>query len=347
MADKANQHFVPQFYFRYFSENKKSICVLNRKNGKPINNASIKEQASKKHFYGAKEIENDLSKIEGEFSYILNKVKTSRSFKSLTSMDYQILIQNIALQKSRTMSARKKSKKIQDHMHRLLMEVEINRNNVLTEDEKEKERQSIKDSESDPKEYQLLEMSIAIETALSLLDLHPLLLINKTTRPFIFGDSPAIYTNPQLVNVKLRGVLGSETPGLLVYFPIDSNTSILLVDHHSYKIKGGQKESLFVRNLSDVAKLNKLQLHNASNAVYFSNIQYSQYVVGLWKQEKRRLSNHNIGEINESPDPDYESEDGSTSEILHFYEPQLPLVPKLSFLKYEEISEENYRFNQR
>ncbi|HEX2983013.1 MAG TPA: DUF4238 domain-containing protein, partial [Ignavibacteriales bacterium] len=63
MAERKNQHFVPQFYLRNFSENKKSLCDYNLSNNKYIKNASIKDMASQNYFYGKDEnIEKLLSK---------------------------------------------------------------------------------------------------------------------------------------------------------------------------------------------------------------------------------------------------------------------------------------------
>lgn len=347
MAAKSNQHFVPQFYFRSFSKDGKSICVLSRDTGKLIKTASIKGQASKKNFYGSIQIENALAEIEGEFSYVFNKIKSNKSLKEITQSEYQLIAENLSLQKARTLSARTKSKKIQDHMYRLSEELNINNNRDLSEEEKIKLRKEIKKANPNPENYQILEMSIAIEAARGLLDMYPLILKNKTNRPLVFGDSPVVYINPQLVKVKHQGVLGSRTPGLLVYFPVDSNTAIMLIDIDAYKVKGGLKESLVLKNLSDISSLNKLELHNSSKAVYFSDFKYSDYVKNLWRQEKNRFKNHNTGRVVSGSREDAGKGDGSTTELLHYFQPQLPYIPKLSFLKYDEIAEKDYIYNLR
>lgn len=347
MAEKSNQHFVPQFYFRSFSNNQKSISLLNIKSGDMIENASIKGQASKKNFYGLIEVEDSLSKVESEFSIIFNKIKSHKSIHVLTRKEYQVLLANVALQKSRTMTARRKSKKMQDNIYQLQMEAAINNHDKFTDEEKEEYRGLVKDIEANPKHYQLLEMSIAIETATALIDMHPLLLINNTNRPFIFGDSPVVYTNPQLAKIKSKGVLGTKTPGLIIYFPLDSKIGILIIDHIAYNLKGGIKDTFPIKDLKDISALNRLQLHNASNAIYFSDHKLSDYVQSLWSQEKHRLKDHNRGQIKFGPIEETNNGDGSTSQLLHYYEPQLPFIPKLSFLKYKEISEDDYQFNSR
>jgi len=46
MSKRKNHHFVPQFYFRRFSVDERSICALARSSGKTIPTASIKAQAT-------------------------------------------------------------------------------------------------------------------------------------------------------------------------------------------------------------------------------------------------------------------------------------------------------------
>ena len=52
MSALRNHHFVPQFYFRRFSTDGKSICLLTRATGKTVRQATIKGQASKIGYYG-------------------------------------------------------------------------------------------------------------------------------------------------------------------------------------------------------------------------------------------------------------------------------------------------------
>ncbi len=66
MAERLNQHYVPQFYFRHFAKNPRTIGTLLLRDGRLIANASIKGQCSKKNFYGSKELEDDFSQIEAQ-----------------------------------------------------------------------------------------------------------------------------------------------------------------------------------------------------------------------------------------------------------------------------------------
>ncbi|HAS6934152.1 hypothetical protein CFG65_23875 [Vibrio parahaemolyticus] len=57
MSEKQNQHYVPQYYLRNFSNDGISIRMLLKKQGKVIKNVTIDNQASDNNFYGDHEIE--------------------------------------------------------------------------------------------------------------------------------------------------------------------------------------------------------------------------------------------------------------------------------------------------
>lgn len=345
MANKANQHYVPQFYFRYFSQDGNSICVLTRNNGRTFESAPIKGQASKKYFYGDEKIEQTLSEMEGQFSYALRQIKDDLCFKKCTPENYVLLLQNIMLQTSRTITARQKNKPIRDKEAQLYVEYMVSNNDhLLSKETKDMFLNNIQGVEADPQQWQSMNMGMAIKATESLCDLLPVILQNKTNRPFIFGDAPVVFINPYLKNITLRGVLGTQTPGLIILYPIGSMHSIMLIDETAYRIKKLRGSVLVVRDLKDIAALNKLQIHNATSAVYFSDNQYSRYVANLWMQEKQKLVEHK-GKVIETPEFDHNGE--LISYLIHSFEQQLPFIPKLSFLEYQELPEKDYRFSRR
>jgi len=76
---------------------------------------------------------------------------------------------------------------------------------------------------ANPAQAQLVEMNAALESAGRLADLMPVMLINRTVRPFIFGDAPVALYNGYYRDVRHRGVLGFDTPGLMVFLPLSAN----------------------------------------------------------------------------------------------------------------------------
>ena len=344
MAKNKNQHYVPKFYFRLFSQDGKSICTLARSDGSTIEKASIKDQASKSYFYGTTEADRALSTIEQIFSSVVRKILGDGSFENCTPDDYVFLFKNITLQRARTLTARKSAKESQDKLLRLQMMVEINTNESLDEEERSSLIEEVDYFEANPQRYQIEAMVAALQSSESLRDLQPIVLRNKTRRPFVFGDAPVVFTNPLLKNVTFEGVLGFESPGLIVYYPLDSKHAIMLVDDKNYRIRGLRNTVLAVRNLTDVADLNKIQIHNAASAVYFSDYRHAHYVRGLWKQERTRFRNPN-DRIIEAPGF---YEDGTPmGDIICHFEPQLPFIPKLSFLVCREVPTKEYVSSRR
>ncbi|MEZ8321484.1 DUF4238 domain-containing protein [Vibrio splendidus] len=341
MAEKANQHYVPQFYFRYFSENGKSIELLNRKSGKVVSGAPIKGQASKKYFYGDKAVEDALSRIETHFCRALIEFKKTHDLRSCSIQTYGSVLQNLMLQSSRTASARSKSKGMNDRFYQLFLECAVNNDQTLTESERAVMVEAARTAVANEKESQATQMEIAVEQAGCLFDLYPLVIENKTNRPFIFGDAPVVKTNPFLKQVTTRGVLGGRSAGLMVIYPLSPTKCLILLDVFVYRIKKFRDGIYPVRSLSDVAALNKLQLHNALSTVYFHDDKYSKYVESLWNDEKLKLFDHQ-GRVVEAPGKYHYGEDAG--DILHAYEPQLPFIPKFSFLDYEEVLAEEFDF---
>lgn len=78
MAEKKNQHYVPQFHFKNFSvnENRKTINLFNIPSNKFIENkANIRHQSSEDWFYGKDLIlENVLEHFETQTSSIIKKI---------------------------------------------------------------------------------------------------------------------------------------------------------------------------------------------------------------------------------------------------------------------------------
>lgn len=78
MAPKKNQHFVPKFLLRFFSENstQKSIALMLRANGKIICGASIKSQCCGNNFYGEKAVEDLLCEMETDHAVFGQSAQT-------------------------------------------------------------------------------------------------------------------------------------------------------------------------------------------------------------------------------------------------------------------------------
>lgn len=345
MSNRKNHHFVPQFYFRRFSTDGKSVCAITKATGQLIAQAPIKSQASKNNFYGTPEVENVLGEIEGECSKTLRTLSELADPAMLDDDDVSRLLMYIALQRSRTMSARTNGQPFQDKIARLHLEVELNNSTEIDDASRKVILENLDHFGVDPVQAQQLHMSIAVEAAGALQDLHPIILDNKTNRPFIFGDAPVVFYNAYYRNVRHRGVLGLSTPGLLAILPLNGEKCLMLVDPTCYKIQKIRNNRVQVREFRDVVSLNKLQLHAASSCIYFRDFQYARYVSEIWRQEQQRFRPH-AGVVIEAPS--FDAKNGEPlGDIVHGFEPQLPFPFSLSFLQHPVLGDEEYRFGRR
>jgi hypothetical protein len=345
MSALRNHHFVPQFYFRRFSSDEKSICLLTRSTGKTVPRAPIKGQASKIGYYGDEEVEKALSEIEGACSAALRRLDQVKDPQLLDGDDVTLILMHLTLQRTRTETARQNSKAFQDKMARLMLEVEVNNSTRLSEAERESLLGALPHVEADPIHAQRMQMGIAVEQSAGLRDLMLVVLVNKTNRPFIFGDAPVVFYNGFYRGMRHRGVLGLDTPGLMVFFPLSATRCLTLLDPNCYQVRGGRGSCVQVRDLRDVLALNQLQIHAASNCVYFSDFRFAPYVAEAWRQERKRLTNH-TGMVIEAPGRDAATGD-SIGDIVHGFQPQLAYPLKLTFLKHEVHGDDGYAFMRR
>lgn len=345
MSKKSNQHYVPQFYFRLFSKDARSICVFNRKNGASCNAASIKGQASKHKFYGSQEIENAFSELEGIFSSTLRALVSCTDLREMSEGDRLLMLQAITFQRARTLSSRNSSQPMNDRLMKLWLEAEINKNENLSDEQKLEYISSLELFDVDPLRFHLQEIKVSLEQAHLLGDLTPVLLDNRTNRPFIFSDAPAVFHNAHYGDVKLRGVLGFTTPGLQVFFPLSESRVLMLLDSRRYLLKKLRPGNVIhVRELRDVYAINSLQIHSAATAIYFADYKYAEYVKAIWAKERMKLS-ENLVAVVEAPCFDH---DGAPhGDIVHSFAPMLPVSMKLSFLEHEILGDDEYSLAER
>ncbi|WCE09465.1 DUF4238 domain-containing protein [Pseudomonas sp. JBR1] len=347
MTSRKNHHFVPQFYFRYFSQDNSSINGIIKSNGKIINEAPIKNQASKAWFYGeSAEPEKILGEIENRCSQPLRKIIESKNFDTLNAEDQESILTWVLLQRSRTNSARLMNRDYLDKLAQLWFEASINKNNDFDEEVKQTALDLKEHIGVDPVQLQYILMHTALDNTQSISDLAPLLLLNKTNRPYIFSDNPVVFYNARYHQVKHRGVLGYESPGLMIFYPINSEICLLLLDAKCYtprKIRDGN--IVHLRELSQIREINRLQIYAASNCIYFGDGKFGDYAHSLWQNEPAHLTTV-TGKFIEAPS--YSAETGERrGDVLHGFEPQIPAKIKLDFLSFETVEEYDYQFSRR
>jgi hypothetical protein len=300
--------------------------------GKVVPAASIKDQASKSYFYGDKDMEDRISKLENLFLPPLKKLKNTKTFDQLTIEETILIIQGIVFQRSRTLAARLDQESTSQEWANMALEIALNTSEKLTKEDRARFKEILR-AVPNMAEIQKIQMIEALKSANFIADLRMTVLKNRTSRPFIFGDAPVVYFNYFQIRIKNRGVLGMRNPGLQIYFPVSPRTAIFLYDANVYSPKINKASQIDVRQKSDIDSLNTLQIHNSASAIYFNSLDEAGALRGLWEKSRRTQysarGQHRTFTVNH---------EGEEKEIFHQYDEQLQFVPNLLFCPCPELA---------
>ena len=340
MNDKQNQHFVPQYYFRNFSNDEKSIRMLLKKTGKIIENTAIDNQASDDNFYGSIETEKDVTVFDTKYYELLSQTVLDVNNNTLKNDIFKKIKEAILFQELRTLKEREDKEPLMnfyDEFFQPQLEGINNYDSGISPDITDIIQNTFKKvlkSMSDPKSQQIFSM-FNIESKLTEIeDLKAIFLKNISGIPFIFGDTPVTRFNPALENTPFDKH-GNKHHGLAIHYPINSELSFLIFDNNSYNFPSD--ENVFeISNKNDINQLNKLQIHNSINSIYFKEFEYAQYVKGLWDQEKNNFVN-DLTRVECLPEITLDGHLTGRS-VNTLIKPEPTFIPKLSFLEIIEIS---------
>lgn len=254
-----NQHYVPQFYLRNFSEDGHGIRTFNLSSEKVIPHAKLKYQCSKDYFYGEDgSLEKALGGMETFFSLTFKKCLELNPKERISNEDFYLLSMFVAVQYMRT-------KKMIDVMEQFGKEtygtlaklcIEINKLNVPLDQVK---------IETD-KDFPRYVLRFGILQQPLLMDLECVIFENETKEDFVLSDNPIVFQNPLLEEHVKYNCSGMASRGLQIYFPLSPRRMICFYDSDAYKFAG--KNIIGLRSPKDVELLNRLQFMNAEKNIY-------------------------------------------------------------------------------
>jgi hypothetical protein len=348
MAAQANQHFVPQFYFRMFTGNERRVHLLLKKDHRIVLHAAIKGQCARHRFYPA-EIERQFSDLEDQHSRAL-RLWRDLAWSPPVRLEPEHLaglLEAVLFQRARTQLELEKTapahealmlEMVKEHVRR---SPKIENRNLLLQ---HLERGDIT-IKGNPQRLAAMAISSAMQSALLISDLDVHVLRNRTDYPFLFGGSPVVFYNTLYRNVTDRGVLGFQTPGLQIFFPLDSRTVIMLLDAQAYGGRYRDSLTVDVNSRCDVSQMNALQLHHSHQAIYFADARDRDYVLDLWDaharmvvESREQLHNRKGWLVEGQPVGD---------SLYHVFEPHLNIHLALSFIECEPIHSAKYEFRRR
>ncbi len=317
--------------------------------GRQIFNASIKHQCARNNFYGSVELETLFSKLEGKHATAIRRAKLitwSPDPPPLTDEEDHFLLQAVLFQRARTLLEIEKDAPAIEGMslaafrHYLAHAPDIaHRDKMLhhidTGDV------SIKAS---PQATVLQSIIGHIDAVPLIADLQLCVLRNMTDYPFIFSDAPVVFYNTLYRNVRNRGVLGLQTPGLQIFMPLDSRTMLMLIDADTYEGSHLQSDVIDLFQRPDVSQLNALQLHHSAQSVYFARASDAEYVDCLWRAHSESLS---IPRTELHIRRDWLVDEEPVDELFHMTQPQLDYNLNLSFVRCTPIRESDFKFRHR
>lgn len=260
-----NQHYVPQFLLKKFSLDRKTIKIYQKDKERIIENAPIKNQCSKKWFYGKGKTEDKLSKLE---SYGARVIKRVLEGKKVDFKEKAQLYQFIYLQSVRTL---KKINLINETIKESKREIlkltaEVNGlkdvdeiiDEVIEQDIMMTPEELVKKSEVNYKK--ILDLDFVI------LKIENLEKVKQSE--FIIGDSPVIHYNYYLQ--RFHG--GLERRGEMIIMPLSPYETIILYDKKIYDFHNVNKNKVIYIERDNVQKLNNLQYINCNRSIYFKTI---------------------------------------------------------------------------
>tara|TARA_Y100000310_G_C20646638_1_gene797024 strand:+ start:360 stop:1484 length:1125 start_codon:yes stop_codon:yes gene_type:complete len=329
MAKNKNQHYVPQFYFKKFSKDGRTICLFNINSKKFVESANIKGQCSKSYFYSKNtQIEKEFSLLEGLGNNLISEIIKNQNISCLNEQEKQNLKSHILFQHGRTEYARDAEEETANALFDML------KPNFLQYAKKEglkitKEEVNDMKIKSNSKTSLLVSMM----SGPLLHDLDMILLENKTQMDFIFSDNPVVFFNSFFNEKTWQGTQGIASTGLQIYFPLNSKFALFIFDPNFYEFTN--KEIIKIRNELDIQRLNGLQIIYCNANIYFEDIKVQKPLLLRYNQLKsKRPSQKTTNEVVANRI----AEDGTYRELWRTTSTKIKYnLEKLSFLKHKKI----------
>ena len=276
MPVNKNQHYVPQFYQRRFSDDGKNIGVFLVDQQKSIPSAPIKSQASADYFYTSdtdkpENVEKAFSGIEGIAKEIIQKLDANPRIPLSKEESFSLYTFTI-LQLGRTLSPVQDTREMANMMLRKVLKIQVE----ISKNSDSPELADFRDISDDVIDSITLTEEAAKKLALGsylqmlplCIDLKSILLINETAVPFITSDNPVCLYNPfmEKMNYPLNG-LGAR--GAIIYFPLSPKLALFIYDDNVYKVGNRKQCYAELHNANDIHELNKLSIVNSNQVVYY------------------------------------------------------------------------------
>jgi hypothetical protein len=251
-----NQHYVPQFLLRHFSNDGNLIWCYDRK-WKTSSERSISKVASEDYFYdpspGRKDgsFEYLLARIESDTAPVILKIIQSKSLQIISLKEREIVAFFIALQLSRSKSFLNNAERFHKDFFNPVKEfADAMKVNI--------------EAEQTPKELWFASFSSVPDFSTILLK--KIWFLIESDKAFFSSDNPIVLQNSYNRNPD-RGTLGIDSDGIEIYFPLTDSLLVCLCCERIYECVKDQKLEYNEENIENV---NSLQVAYSERFVFSS-----------------------------------------------------------------------------
>lgn len=261
MSAKKNQHYVPQSYLRFFSNDGKNIGVFIIKEQKIIPSASISSQVSEDYFYSKNiRIEEDLDYMEGKGMLAFHKLINRPNYR-LHEVERLNVICYIVLQYGRTLAAVNKIESSTNEFGLRLFKEYVGHNDIDPH---------LRFGLEEPGVFALNVISNCILEC-SDLSYKVLEIDSHIDSHFITSDNPVCLFNPLFDMHGCKGAVGLGHRGLCMLMPLTPSLAIILFDHDVYKM-GNSNSHMILKSINDISIINRIVASNANEILLFNNV---------------------------------------------------------------------------
>jgi len=292
MPINKNQHYVPQFYLRYFSYqgNNKQIGVFVPDTCFNHPTTKIADECTLPYFYGRDgSLDEEIKKIEDRASKLLPQICMTRILPARNSDDHLFLAFYAMLSTERTS---------------LAAQTVLESNKFIEEQlQPDTDNEFFKSLFDFSREDAIkLKLRVAFEWFSILVDLGYKLLVNETDIPFITSDNPVTMYN-QLAEVKkaLLPSYGYGSLGIQLFFPFSPKCCLFFFDSTTYKVGTRNDQVVTVSSEKDIFEINRLQMLQCARKVFFNHElgkqELGKLVLSLTKFPRKRLSKNSVADF--------------------------------------------------
>lgn len=281
--NKKYNHYVPKFYLRFFSPNKKSVGVYIFENEKKLLRASLNSVGGYNYLYGQDgSLEEWFRNLERQWNAILKKIIETRTF-DINDEEYTLLLMFVYLSEARSL---RKADEINDFINYLMITI-WNTNNI-----KKINYDTTIVKNTIPNLYSINNIRDVLPV---LFDLKFVLILNQTSSQFITSDCIVNIYNQFLIEKGFKRGYGYGSIGIQIFIPISPYCCLCLYDHKIYDAKV-KNDIIIIKNQKEINKMNELFLYNSYKYIFFhENINKSKLNILL--KNKKRLNKENCSKI--------------------------------------------------